>query len=128
MVHPGSWAVESVITCLLSVGFLGLAMGAVLVNYMSFYVGTLLIHAEPLWPVLLLAWPPWAILRVFGFILAAIFLSAVAVRILTRSKERVEGAAYCLVAGVMLLVSDVLLKWMFAPTWRLLLDACTDLQ
>lgn len=122
--HLLHFGVFSLVT-FLSVGFLGLVMGSALVNYMSFYVGTLLLHSERFWAVLVLAWPPWAVLRVFGFILAAIFLAALAMRILTGSKEKAEGAERYLIIGGMLLISDVFLKWTLAPTWRLLLDAYT---
>jgi hypothetical protein len=122
--HLLHFGVFSLVT-FLSVGFLGLVMGSILVNYMSFYVGTLLIQAERFWIVLVLAWPPWAVFRVLGFILAAIFFSAIAIRILTRSKEKSEGSVQYLAIGGIFLVSDVLLKWTLAPTWRVLLEAFT---
>jgi len=111
----------------LSAGFLGLAMGSVLVNYMSFYVGTLLLQAEQFWAVLALGWPPWAVLRVLGFILVAVFLAALTIRSFTSLKLELAGAQRCLAAGAVLLVLDVVLKWSLAPFWRSLLDAFTVL-
>ncbi|HEV8130423.1 MAG TPA: hypothetical protein VGQ81_04175 [Acidobacteriota bacterium] len=65
--------------CLLSLGFLGLCLGAALLNYMSFYVGALYLK-EGKAAALLLGWPPWALLRVAGFIAAAIFLVSLELR------------------------------------------------
>ncbi len=110
-----------------SAGFLGLVMGSILVNYMSFYVGTLLLQAEQFWSVLVIGWPPWAILRVLGFILVAVFLAALTIRFFTSLKLDLEGAKRCLAAGVVLLTLDVVLKWSLAPIWRSLLDEYTVL-
>ncbi len=111
----------------LSAGFLGLVMGSVLVNYMSFYVGLLLLQAERFWLVLALGWPPWAVLRVLGFILAAVFLAALTIRLFTSLKLDLTGAKRCLAAGAVLLMLDVVLKWSLAPIWRSLLGAYTTL-
>lgn len=109
----------------LSAGFFGLVIGSVLVNYMSFYVGTLLLQAESFWPVLVMGWPPWAILRVLGFVLVAVFLAAMTIHLFTSIKQDLSGARRCLAAGALLLLLDVLLKWVLAPFWGTLLAEYT---
>lgn len=112
---------------LISGGFLGLGMGAVLLNYMSFYVGTLLRESlEPEW-VLLLAWPPWAVLRVVGFILVAMVLSALVYRWWTGMELDRGRLRRFLAAGLGLLLLDILLKWWLAPFWQQWLQASTRL-
>ena len=46
---------------LASGGTLAMPMGAVLMNYMGFYVASLAGAGAPLWAVVLLGWQPWAI-------------------------------------------------------------------
>ncbi|HUV12638.1 MAG TPA: hypothetical protein VMY18_03280, partial [Acidobacteriota bacterium] len=89
--------------------------------------GMLLLQAERFWAVLALGWPPWAVLRVLGFILVAVFLAALTIRLFTSVKLDLAGAKRCLAAGAVLLTLDVILKWSLAPIWRSLLDAYTVL-
>jgi hypothetical protein len=124
--HLLHFGVFSLLT-VLSAGLLGLVMGSVLVNYMSFYVGTLLLQAEQFWAVLLMGWPPWAILRVLGFILAAVFMAALTFRYVSSVELDLKGAKWCMTTAVVLLGFDILLKWSLAPIWRVLLERFTVL-
>lgn len=65
------------ILCLVSAGFLGLFLGSFLLNYMNYYVGCLIIHAEPgkFWIPLIFGWPIYAILRVIGYVNLGVVLS-----------------------------------------------------
>lgn len=114
-----------IVLTFVSGGMFGLLMGSVLLNYMSFYVGTLLGHATNVIAVLALAWPPWAILRVTGFILVAIALSSLAYRrvglqSLGHDLEKDIGRN-----GLILLTFDILLKWGLAPLWQAWLSRLT---
>ena len=105
-------------------GVLALAMGAVLMNYMGHYVGTLgATSAHPL-PVLVLGWHPWAVIRIVSFVTIGVVLSAPLLswfggfRVDWRTARRLLAWA---AAG---LIADVVLKWLLAPVWqRLLLRA-----
>ena len=106
-----------VLLSLVSGGFLALLLGAVLMNYMSFYVGSLLGIARVPSVVLLYGWPPWALLRVVAFVMLGVVLSGPLLKRLgwapfAREKTRV----WLLAAGVGL-VLDVTLKIMLAPHW-----------
>lgn len=56
----------------ITMGFAALLLGAYLLNYMNYYVGTLLLYSKnnltSLIFVALFSWPIYAILRVFGYI------------------------------------------------------------
>jgi len=111
--------------CLLSGGFAGLCMGAALLNYMNYYVAVLAMEASR--PVLAaaLGWPPWALIRVAGFVLAAVPLSAILLS-RTRLWSRAQNCRYWkyYVWGLVLVVLDAALKAVLAPHWRVfLLDA-----
>ncbi|HSR51171.1 MAG TPA: hypothetical protein VLV83_10115 [Acidobacteriota bacterium] len=121
--HLGLFA----LLCLVSAGFLGLMLGAALMNYMSFYVGTLLHHALHTDVVLMMAWPPWAMCRVAGFILIACVLSAWTARRTGLAAVDLAPLPGTLAAGLSLIVADVLLKWWLAGYWQPMLKASTQL-
>ena len=133
--------------CLLawaSAVLLGIALGALLVGYMSFYVGSLAAAGgEPL-AAFAFGWPPWAVLRVVAFVLIGVALSE---PLLLAIRRRLPGAAgpgpggqpggassraarpgwrawYLTAAG--LLAADALLKMLLAPAWAALLRPCLD--
>ncbi len=110
--------------CLISLGFLGLCFGCALLNYMSFYVGSLYLKNHQL-AALLLGWPPWAIVRVGGFIAAAIFLVGMEQRWLKRpGQTQVPVTVWGWVAACLIL-ADISLKYLTAETWRHLLMRLT---
>lgn len=106
------------ILTVITAGFLGLAMGASLLNYMSYYVGSLLSHSSCFWLTLSLAWPAWAALRVGGFILVAITLTTLLFNRWGLCPVQVRKVSMAVLFGSLLLVADVLLKWILAPFWR----------
>lgn len=101
-----------------SAGFLGLLMGSVLMNYMSFYVGSLLGLTDSPFPLLLIAWPPWAALRVVGFITVATALAGLSLDRLGLGSHPLPKVRRFLFVGLTLLVTDILLKWWLAAVWQ----------
>ncbi len=99
-------------------GFLGLAMGSILMNYMSFYVGSLLLQSQDFNAVAMLAWPPWAAVRVLAYILTATALAALAYDRVGLCSIDLARVKRLLLAGGALLLLDVLLKWSLAPVWQ----------
>jgi len=108
---------------ILSGGLLGLVMGAVMMNYMSFYVGSLMALAEQPGTVLLYGWPPWAILRVAGFVILGVVLSGPALRRFAGMPFRWGDQRSLLLAGAGALLLDLLLKTLLAPHWSATLRA-----
>lgn len=118
--HAGHAALFSALT-LASGGALGMPMGAVLMNYMGHYVGTLAETSARPAQTILLGWHPWAVIRIVSFVVIGVVLSA---PLLSRiAKFRVDWAAgrrlLALAGGG--LVLDVVLKALLAPTWQRLL-------
>ncbi|MGE5176430.1 MAG: hypothetical protein ACM3JJ_08650 [Hyphomicrobiales bacterium] len=104
-----------------SAGAAALVLGAILLGYMNAYVGWVAAHADPRTGPLaaaLIAWPPWAAIRVAAFVFAG---TAGALwgypRLLRRGAARAPVARLLLAAAVLLLL-DIFLKWWLAPIWR----------
>ncbi|HXO19471.1 MAG TPA: hypothetical protein VOA87_06045 [Thermoanaerobaculia bacterium] len=100
-------------------GYLGLVMGAALVAYMSYFVGSYAVaSAHPLLGAIA-AWVPWSVLRVAAFVL----LGTVFARPLLARKlwpfTRLEYQLLLLAATGIL--ADLLIKSLFAPTYGLFL-------
>jgi hypothetical protein len=95
---------------------LSIAMGAVLMNYMAFYVASLGRAGAPAWTVLLLGWQPWAVCRVAAFTILGVVLAQPMVRRTAPGAPPPSWRPWLLLAGV-LLVADVVLKASLAPTW-----------
>lgn len=100
-------------------GYLGLVLGAFLVAYMSYFVGSY--AAASGHPLLgsLLAWVPWSVVRVCAFVLlGALFARPLLVRRLwpfERWEVRLMALAF---AGILV---DILVKAFFAPSYGLFL-------
>jgi hypothetical protein len=109
---------------ILTGGALAMPMGAVLMNYMGHYVGTLAaIGAHPL-ALMILGWHPWAVIRIISFVVIGVVLSVPLVvrpahheRFSFARPELVEGRRLLAWAGAGLVV-DVVLKTLLAPTWQ----------
>jgi hypothetical protein len=112
LVHLAAFVVLSLVTA----SALSIAMGAVLMNYMAFYVASLGRAGVPAWAVLLLGWQPWALCRVAAFTILGVVLAQPLVRRTMREAAPPSWRPWLLLAGVGL-VADVLLKSSLAPSW-----------
>ncbi len=102
-------------------GVAGMPMGAVLMNYMGHYVGTL--AATSARPVLtmIIGWHPWAVIRVISFVVIGVVLSAPMLSSIGRFRvDWTLGRTLLIWAGVGL-IADVVLKTLLAPAWQHLL-------
>jgi hypothetical protein len=120
----------------LSAGLLGIALGAVLVAYMSFYVGSLAAAGAAPALAFAIGWPPWAILRVVAFVLLGVTLAEpLLLAAMRRMRSTATGTPnrparpegrldpWYLTAAALLL-ADVVLKYLMAPGWAALLRRC----
>ena len=114
-----------VIFCVLSLitgGFAGLLFGSILLNYMNFYVGSLIRESHFAWQAIFLAWQWYAIVRVVGYITLAIALSHLFfVKIKKGEMNRPLMNRY-FIGGLSLILLDLLLKAALAPEWQKILQ------
>ena len=124
LLHLGLFALLAIV----SGGLLGILLGAVLVDYMSFYVGSLRAACPASFLPIVAGWPPCAILRVVGFVLVGVVLAEPLVARLRGPSRRPAGmgrfACRALPAALVLLLLDIVLKAWLAPRWAVLLRTC----
>ena len=102
-------------------GVAAMPMGAVLMNYMGWYVGG--VAAASRHPVLtmVLAWHPWAVIRVISFVAIGVVLSAPLLAWFGKfSVDRGTSRTLLMIAAGGL-VADIVLKTLLAPAWQRLL-------
>jgi hypothetical protein len=93
-------------------------MGAVLMNYMDFYVAALVRAGAPAWPTLLIGWHPWALCRVAAFcILGAVLAEPVLARLRRVPYAGLRASRRWLVIAAAGIAADWALKAALAPAW-----------
>jgi hypothetical protein len=102
---------------LVTASALSITMGAVLMNYMDFYVASLARAGAPLWAVVLLGWQPWAMARVAAFSMLGVVLAPRLLRRLGLIRTSAPSSRPFVIAATSLLLADVVLKALLAPTW-----------
>jgi hypothetical protein len=99
-------------------GLLAMPLGAVLVNYMGHYVGALAADSRhPAW-TMVLAWHPWAVVRIISFVAIGVVLSVPLLSRFTVLRIDAHLAKRFLSVAAAGLVIDVILKWLLAPAWQ----------
>src|SRR5262245_17035206 len=95
-------------------------MGAVLMNYMDFYVASLARAGAPGWAATLLGWQPWAICRVAAFcILGVVLAEPLLARIAPYRYDGLRGARRWIAIAAAGILADWVLKAALAPWWGL---------
>lgn len=116
LLHLGAFVLLAIPTA--SAG--AILMGAVLMNYMAYYVAGLARAGVPPWAVTLLGWQPWAIARITAFCTIGVLLAEpLLFRIAPAARGRLKRAgrgAYA-VAAISAILADWFLKALLAPTW-----------
>jgi hypothetical protein len=102
-------------------GTLAMPMGAVLMNYMGHYVGTLAASSARPALTMLLAWHPWAVIRVVSFVVLGVVLSVPVLSRIGGFRLEWRNARPLLFASCGGLVLDPVLKALLAPAWQHLL-------
>jgi hypothetical protein len=109
--------------CLATASALGILLGAVLMNFMAFYVASLARAGVPAWAVVLLGWQPWALCRVAAFCVLGVVLAEPLLARVGRRPPSSESAGpsirrrACLKAAAAGILADWVLKTALAPTW-----------
>lgn len=109
-----------VVLSLASASVLSISMGAVLMNYMDYYVASLARAGAPVWAVALLGWQPWAICRVAAFCTLGVALAEpLLARLLRYPYAGLSSARRLLLWAGAGILADWLLKAALAPHWGL---------
>lgn len=102
-------------------GVLAMPMGAVLMNYMGHYVGTLAAASRRPAATMILGWHPWAVIRVVSFVAIGVVLAAPLLSRVFHVRVEWPEARRILLWACGGLVADVVLKTLLAPAWQRLL-------
>lgn len=97
---------------------LSMLFGTILMNYMSFYVGSLILEAEFLMPIVFLGWPVWSLVRVAAFVTLGVVLAEPLLGRLFARRSGFKDLRFYLLGGAAGLLVDALLKWLLAPLWQ----------
>lgn len=116
LLHAGIFAA----VCLATASAAGLVMGAILMNYMAYYVGSIAASSASPAAVAVLGWAPWSVIRIVAFVIVGAALAEPLVGRVTRSPSP-PGRGRWLMAAAIGLVADMVLKAILAPHWASLL-------
>lgn len=97
---------------------LAMPLGALLMNYMAYYVGALGAASTHPWKAMALAWAPWALIRIAGFVTLGVVLAGPVLGRLLGFDYRLGGQRRWIAMAGGALLTDVVLKWALAPSWR----------
>jgi hypothetical protein len=114
LAHLGAFLVLSLATA----SAVSMCMGAVLMNYMDYYVASLARAGVPGTTALLFGWQPWAICRVAAFCtLGAVLAEPLLSRLWRYDHPGLRAARPYLLGAAAGILLDWLLKAALAPTW-----------
>lgn len=97
---------------------LAMPLGALLMNYMACYAGALGGASAHPWKAMLLAWVPWALVRIASFVTIGVVLAGPILGRLLAFEYRLRDHRAWLGAAAGGLFIDIVLKWACAPAWR----------
>ena len=118
--QAGQAAVFTVLA-LASGGTLAMPMGAVLMNDMGHYVGTLAAMSRRPLPTMVLGWHPWAVIRIASFVAIGVILSAPLLARVFGFRVNWAAARTPLIVACAGFIADMILKWLLAPAWQRIL-------
>lgn len=103
---------------LFTASLLSMLGGAILMNYMSYYVGSLMAaSSHPLW-VFFLAWKIYAVIRVTSFVILGVLLAEPLLSLITKQPYAFRSRRKWLLIALLGLILDVFLKILTAPLYR----------
>ena len=114
-------AAHAAVFCALALAtgsLLAMPMGAVLMNYMAYYVGALGAASSHPIRAMALAWVPWALIRIASFVVLGVVLAGPVLGHLFGFEYRLWSARRWILYGLAGLVADAALKWALANQWR----------
>ncbi len=112
------------IFCILSAAsasLLSLLMGALLMNYMAFYVASLIQASHHSSIAIWMGWHPWSAIRVISFVILGVILGEPMICKITKRDYEYSVARPLMWAAIGGLILDVLMKSILAPWWGITL-------
>lgn len=112
---------HAAVFCVLAIAtgsLLAMPLGALLMNYMAYYVGALGAASADPWLAMALAWAPWALVRIASFVTLGVVLGAPLLARIFRFEYRLRDRTGWIGLAAAGLAADVALKWALAPAWR----------
>jgi len=109
-----------VLLSLLTAGALSVLMGAVILNFLSFYAASLVRAGVPEWAVVPFGWPPWVVARIAALcILGVVLAEPLLFRVFPSARQnlKVVGRMPYYVAAISSVLADWFLRAAFAPLW-----------
>jgi hypothetical protein len=114
LLHLGAFVALSLATASVA----SILMGAVLMNYMGYYVASLARSGVPAWAVVALGWQPYALCRIAAFcVLGAVLSEPLLSRLLGYRYEGLAGARVFLGWAAAGIAADWVVKAAIAPLW-----------
>ena len=107
---------------------LAMPLGALLMNYMGYYVGALAAASAHPGRAMVLAWVPWAIIRVASFVILGVVLGGPLLARVAGFEFKIRSHRKWLAVAGAGLAADILLKWLLAPWWRGLIRSAAAWQ
>ena len=104
------------VLALLTASAAALTMGAVLMNYMSFYVGSLAGGSNVAFMTAMAGWHPWSVIRIISFVILGVVLAEPLLVKVARAPV-IPGRYKWILIGLGGLILDMILKTLMAPTW-----------
>ena len=104
-------------------GLLALTLGAYLMNYMAYYVGALGAASSHPLKAMLLAWVPWALIRIASFVTLGVILAGPLLGRILGFDYRLRAQRTWIALAAAGLAVDIVLKWALAPLWREMIRA-----
>jgi hypothetical protein len=102
---------------------LAMPLGAFLMNYMAYYVGALAAASTHPWKAMVIAWVPWALIRVASFVTLGVVFAGPVLGRLRHFEYRLRDHRRWIWLALAGLAADVVLKWALAATWREMIRA-----
>ncbi len=115
---------DAVLFCVLTLltgGIGSMPMGAVLMNFMGTYVGSLAAASSRPALTMVLGWHPWSVIRVVSFVVIGVVLSEPLLSRMFRFSTDVRTSRRLLASAGAGLVIDIVMKALLAPAWQRLL-------
>lgn len=110
-----------VVLSLISGGILSLLMGSVLMNYMGYYVASVIQASPDKWTASWMGWHPWSILRIVAFVILGIVLAEPLICWIRKRPYEKKGVTPYLWVALAGLILDVCIKASLAPWWGITL-------